>query len=540
MNNRLKHISTQTKALTRFLASFCMAAALTACQGKALPGKSATSQEATSPLAPGQASAITTLIYGSNDYTRINPAMDEHGEINILLFNGLTAHDGDNQVVPSLAKSWEFDPASCTYTFHLEEGVRWHDGQEFQAEDVKFTIEAIMDPENGSENAPNYEDVREITVIDSHTVSFALDAPNVAFLDYMAMPILPKHLLEGEDMQTSDFFRSPVGTGPYELTDWDEGQAITLTKNEDYFKGPAKIDRLIFKIVNDDNAKTMQMQSGELDLALLPPKDAENFHGREGYQVYRMQTSDYRGILFNFHNEYWTANRDLIPAICCGLDRQAILDAVVLGHGITAYGPLQRNVYNNENVDHYDYDPARAEQILKDAGCVKEEDGFYYRDGEKIGFVLSVGAGDQVRLDMAQAAAQQLRQIGIDCTVEVPAQVDWGGQMAYLIGWGSPFDADDHTYKVFGTGKGANYSGYSNEKVDRYLIEARRSDDREVREKAYDRFQEELAADPAFAFIAYVDADYVAVSGLKGIAQDTVMGHHGVGIFWNVTEWTME
>ena len=74
-----------------------MAAALTACQGKALPGKSATSQEATSPLAPGQASAITTLIYGSNDYTRINPAMDEHGEINILLFNGLTAHDGDNQ-----------------------------------------------------------------------------------------------------------------------------------------------------------------------------------------------------------------------------------------------------------------------------------------------------------------------------------------------------------------------------------------------------------------------------------------------------------
>ena len=191
-------------------------------------------------------------------------------------------------------------------------------------------------------------------------------------------------------------------------------------------------------------------------------------------------------------------------------------------------------------MDHYDYDPARAEQILKDAGCVKEEDGFYYRDGEKIGFVLSVGAGDQVRLDMAQAAAQQLRQIGIDCTVEVPAQVDWGGQMAYLIGWGSPFDADDHTYKVFGTGKGANYSGYSNEKVDRYLIEARRSDDREVREKAYDRFQEELAADPAFAFIAYVDADYVAVSGLKGIAQDTVMGHHGVGIFWNVTEWTME
>lgn len=113
-----------------------------------------------------------TLVYGSGDYTRINPAMDEHGEINILIFNGLTAHDGDNQVVPGLAESWDFDEETCTYTFHLAENVKWHDGEPFTAEDVKFTIEAIMDPENGSENAPNYEDVQEITVVDDHTVSF--------------------------------------------------------------------------------------------------------------------------------------------------------------------------------------------------------------------------------------------------------------------------------------------------------------------------------------------------------------------------------
>lgn len=147
-----------------------------------------------------------TLVYGSGDYTRINPAMDEHGEINILIYNGLTAHDGDNQVVPGLAESWNYDETSCTYTFHLAKNVKWHDGEPFTADDVKFTIEAIMDPENGSENAPNYEDVEEITVIDDYTVAFKLDAPNVAFLDYMTMAVLPKHLLEGEDMQTSDFF----------------------------------------------------------------------------------------------------------------------------------------------------------------------------------------------------------------------------------------------------------------------------------------------------------------------------------------------
>ena len=481
-----------------------------------------------------------TLTYASGDYTRINPAMDEHGEINILIFNGLTAHDGDNQVVPCLAKSWDYDAESFTYTFHLEEGVKWHDGENFTAEDVKFTIEAIMDPENGSENAPNYEDVAEITVIDEHTVAFRLTAPNAAFLDYMTMAILPKHLLEGEDMQSAAFFRNPVGTGPYKLESWDEGQAIILARNEDYFKGPANIERIIFKIVPDDNAQAMQMKTGELDLALLTPKDAENFANDDNYAVYRMETSDYRGILFNFWNPYCTENRDLIPAICCAIDRQAIVDAVILGHGIVAYGPLQRTEYNYEDVEHYDYDPDRARAILEEAGCTLNESGFYERNGQEIGFVISVGAGDQVRVDIAQAAAQMLRQVGINCSVEIPEKVDWGGQMAYLIGWGSPFDADDHTYKVFGTDKGANYSGYSNALVDQYLIEARESDDPAVRAEAYANFQIELANDPAYAFICYIDADYVATSRLKGIDPDTILGHHGVGIFWNVAEWTLE
>lgn len=335
-------------------------------------------------------SSGTTLVYGSADYTRINPAMDEHGEINLLLFNGLTAHDGNDQIVPGLAETWDYDEQTYTYTFHLREGVKWHDGEPFTADDVKFTIEAIMDPENGSENAPNYEDVEEITIIDAQTVAFRLTEPNVAFLEYMTMGILPQHLLAGQDMQESDFFRSPVGTGPYKLESWDAGQSIVLVKNEDYYLGAPKIDRVIFKIVPDD---------------------------------------------------------------------------------------------------------------------------------------------------IAQAAAQQIRAIGINCTVEIPAQMDWGGQMACLIGWGSPFDADDHTYKVFGTDKGANYSSYSNTAVDEALIKARQSDDPAVRKAYYADFQQALAADPAYAFICYIDANYVAKSNIKGIDTDTVLGHHGVGIFWNIQDW---
>ena len=531
--------------MKKFLAALLALALLlgtTACgSAESTSGESAGEESASeAATASGTEEEPTTLVYGSSDYTRINPAMDEHGEINLLLFNGLTGHDGDNAVVPALAKSWDFDEETCTYTFHLEEDVRWHDGEPFTAEDVQFTIEAIMDPENGSENAPNFEDVEEITVIDDHTISFRLSAPNVAFLDYMTMAILPKHLLEGEDMQTADFFRSPIGTGPYKLASWDEGQAITLEKNADYFRGEPNIDTIVFKIVPDDNAKALQLRAGELDLALLTPKDAATFADEEGFACYDMETADYRGILFNFQNEYWQENRDLIPAVCYAIDREAIIDAVLLGQGMAAYGPLQRNVYNYEDVEHYDYDPEKARAVLEAAGCVLGEDGFYTRNGETVGFVLSVGAGDQVRIDMAQIVAQQLREIGMDVTVDIPAQVDWSGQMAYLIGWGSPFDADDHTYKVFGTDKGANYSGYSNADVDRYLTEARESDDPAVRAEAYANFQKALAADPAFAFICYIDANYVADASITGIDADTVMGHHGVGIFWNVAEWTID
>ena len=181
------------KKILSILLAAVMAMGITAC---GTTGKNDNSVSGNPEATQTEWNMDNTIVYGSNDYVRINPAMDEHGEINALIFDGLTDHDGDNQVIPRLAKSWDYDEDTYTYTFHLEENVKWHDGEPFTAEDVKFTIEAIMDPDNESENAPNYEDVEEINVIDDHTISFRLKAPNVAFLDYMTMAILPKHLLE--------------------------------------------------------------------------------------------------------------------------------------------------------------------------------------------------------------------------------------------------------------------------------------------------------------------------------------------------------
>lgn len=300
------------KKMVAVLLAAGLVISLAACGGTSETGNTAdvkTGNEETADDEPAEEAENTeesTLTYGSGDYTRINPAMDEHCEINVLLFNGLTAHDADDQVVPGLAESWDYDEDTYTYTFHIRDGIKWHDGEPFTADDVKFTIEAIMDPDNGSENAPNYEDVQEITVTDDQTIAFKLAEPNVAFLEYMTMAILPKHLLDGEDMQESDFFRHPIGTGPYKLESWDAGQSIVMVKNEDYYLGSPKIDKVIFKIVEDDNTQAVQLQSGEIDMALLDPKNAQSFKDAEDYTCYDMTTSDYRGIMFNFGNDYWT------------------------------------------------------------------------------------------------------------------------------------------------------------------------------------------------------------------------------------------
>lgn len=481
-----------------------------------------------------------TLTYGSNDYTRINPAIDEHGEINALIFDGLTDHNEDNEIVPGLATSWEYDESTATYTFHLKEDIQWHDGKNFTAEDVQFTLEAIMNPENESEIASNYEDIEDIKVIDKHTITFTLKNPNVAFLEYMMIAILPKHLLEGEDMQESNYFKFPIGTGPYMMKEWDEGQSITLVKNKDYYKGSPKIDNVVFKITQDDNVQSLQLKAKELDLALVTPTLAQQFKKDNNFTVHTMETADYRGILYNFNSPFWQENRELIKALNYAFDREAMLNTAILGEGEVAYGPLQKNKYNNETVEKYDYNPEKAKALIEAAGWKMGKDGYYEKAGKRLSFELTTNENEQERIDLANIASQQLKEIGVECIVKITSNIDWQNQDANLIGWGSPFDADDHTYKVFGTEKGGNYSSYSNSDVDNYLTSARQTADEAERAAYYAKFQQALAEDPAFSFFVYLDANYVASSAISGISKSTVLGHHGVGIFWNIEQWDIE
>lgn len=481
-----------------------------------------------------------TLIYGSSDYTSINPALYEHGEINSLIFNGLTAHGEKNEIVPALAKKWEYDTETKTYTFYLREGVKWHDGEEFTAEDVKFTLEAIQNPDNGSEIASNYEEIQEINVVGTNELEIVLSQPCAAMLDYLTIGILPKHLLEGKDLTTDEFNRKPIGTGPYKLSDWDMGQSITLIKNKDYFEKEPGIDQVVFKIINDTKIRALQLKSGEIDFAQITPQDLKQFENNADFQVYVMNTADYRGILYNFNSAIFKNNPELPNALSYAVDRQKLVDTVLLGYGQKAFSPLQTGAYYNNVMEEYEYDPNKTMELLEKAGWKKNVGGIYEKDGQELKFTINCSEGDQVRIDMANICSQQFKEVGVSVTAAVRPDIDWAGQEAYLIGWGSPFDPDDHTYKVFASNKGSNFSAYSNEEVDKILTRAREIEDTSERKKEYMAFQEELVKDMPYTFLTYADAVYVAGKGMSGITEERVLGHHGVGIFWNIADWKMK
>ena len=458
-----------------------------------------------------------TLIYGSSDYTAINPALYEHGEINALIFAGLTAHDDENKVVLGLAEDWDFNKKTNTYTFKLREGLTFHDGEPLTSEDVKFTLEAILNPDNGSEIISNYTDIEAIECPDELTVKIKLSQSNVAFPDYMTIGILPKHLLEGEDLATCEFNRNPVGAGPYRLTDWDMGQSITMESFENYYGGEPDIEKVIFKIVPDTDARAMQLKAGEIDMAQITAKTAAS------------PTCVCPKL-----------NPELANILSYAIDREAIVDSVLLGEGESAYSPLQAGDYNNEDIEKFQYDPEKCMSLLEAAGWQKGTDGYYEKDGQQLAFVISAMADDKVRVDMAVMCAAQLQKVGANVTAETRPSLDWGGQYACIIGWGSPFDPDDHTYKVFSTDAGDNYTGYSNSKVDELLADARHTEDKSKRRALYDEFQQAITEAMPYTFIAYVDADYAIKANIKGITENTVLGHHGVGVFHNIAEWTIE
>lgn len=484
-----------------------------------------------------------SLIYASEaEFAGLNPILEETN-LDALLFRGLFRFDENNEPKADIADSYIISDDKLTYTFKLKQDIRFHDDEPLTADDVIFTIESILDDKNASFLKSDFTEVASMKKLNDYEFELKLKHPFTPILDKLTVPILPKHAFEGVDMRTAEFNSHPIGAGPYQFDKWDRGNSLTLKAFDRFYGTKPSIEKVIFKFIPDSNVRALQLSSGEVDIALLDPVQVGELEKRDHIKIYNVDTADYRGILFNMQNELWQDVR-VRQAFSFATDRERIVKGILKGYGEVAYSPLQKHDFHNEQIEKYSFELTRAEALLDEAGWEKSTDGFRYKNGQKLSFTITAPASDSVRVNMANYVAEGYKSIGADVDV---AALDWSAITieetdAFMIGWGSPYDADHHTYSLFHssesslTSSGYNFGNYSNKKVDTFLEKGRLSMDEAERKASYMAFQKELAEDPAFAFIAYVNAVYGINGNIEGVKERT-LGHHGSGFLWNVEEW---
>lgn len=483
-----------------------------------------------------------TLVYAGESADTINPILNSHDELPNIIYSGLMKYDANGKPVTDLAESYEFDETAHTYTFKLREGVKWHDGTDFTADDVLFTYDVLTKDKTLSASiTSNYEDINSVTAPDDYTVVIQLSQYNAAMLDYFTIGIIPKHLLNGEDINTASFNQQPVGTGRYKFVEWDKaGAMITLKRNEDYYDKVPNIERVIYKTVSVESTKATMIESGEADLAWLNANYAENFRENNNFKNIDFKTADYRGMSMDFTTDFWKKNADSIAVLNYAINKNEIVNSVLKGKGAAAYSPIQLNAYGgNEKADLYPYDLDKFAKEMEKLGWKQNKDGIYERNNETFHFTIQVRDYEEERVDIAMILSNQLKKAGVDMEVVLVTKFDWeAGYNGFLYGGAAQFDPD-MSYVSFVTNASGNTMNYSNTEVDELLTAGRKASDQNERKKIYREFEVAYAKQPGIVLVAYLDGNYVSIPELEGLDTTRVLGHHAAGVMWNIEDWKL-
>jgi peptide/nickel transport system substrate-binding protein len=462
-----------------------------------------------------------------------------------LVYNGLIRYDKDLNIVGELAESWEISEDNLTFTFHLREGVKWHDGAPFTSADVRFNYELYIDPETPTAYAESFKQVKSVETPDPLTFVVHYAQPYAPALLSWAMSVHPKHLLEGVDITKSELARKPVGTGPYRFVEWVSGEKIVLESNPDYFAGQPYLNRVVVRVIPDSTTQFLELRTGNLDYMGLSPlqydRQTDTPAFKRLYSKYRYLSFGYSYLGYNLRRPMFQDKR-VRQALSYAINKQEIIDGVLLGYGVAATGPYKPDTWvYNAAVKRYDYNPEMARELLQQAGWSDHDgDGILDKDGEPFAFTIVTNQGNDLRAKAGEIIQQRLREVGVDVKLRI---VEWatflkefidpGNFDATILAWSGRPEPDQ--YNIWHSSKTdpgqLNFIGYANSEVDQMLEEGRRTFDQAERKKYYDRFQEILAEDQPYTFL-YVGEALPAVSKrLRGVAAAPA------GITYNFEKW---
>jgi len=460
------------------------------------------------------------------------------------IYNGLIKYDGDLNLVGDLAESWEISPDGLTITFKLRKGVKWQDGAPFTAQDVMFTYQLMVDPKTPTAYGEDYKQVKKAEVLDDYTFRVTYPQPFAPALGSWTLAILPKHLLEGQDITKSPLARHPIGTGPFKFREWRTGDKIILSYNPDYFEGRPYLNGYIYLVKPDQATMFLELKAGNIDrMGLTPLQDkrqTEYAKFQETFNKYKYVSFAYTYLGYNLEDQRF-ADRRVRQALTYAINKKEIVDGVLLGLGQEATGPYKPGTwFSNPNVSRFDYNPEKAKALLAEAGWHPNSQGILEKDGKPFEFTILTNQGNDLRVRTGEIIQRRLRDVGILVkirTVEWAAFlkefIDKGRFEAVLLGWTTGQDPD--AFDVWHSSKTKpgelNFIHYNNPEVDRLLEEGRHTFDREKRRQAYFRFQEILAEDQPYTFLFVPDALPAVHKRFHGIKPAPA------GINYNFTKW---
>jgi len=456
-----------------------------------------------------------TVVWGEdNELATLDPRITQsRHELQVIrqIFDSLITLDENGKPVPWLAESWEIAPDYTWIQFKLREGIKFHDGTPCNAEAFKFTYDSIANPELGSQAAIDYlGPYKETVVIDELTFRVVFTKPYAGMLSAFALsylaPVSPTAIREHGDAWFSEH---PIGTGPFKFVEWVRRDHVTLEKNPDYnwapanalHQGPPYIDRLVFKIIPENSTRVAALETGEIQVGdLIPPIDVQSFASDPAFKVMLGRVAGVPVSMYLNTSRSPTDELAVRRAVFYALDRDRIVENVFFGFYRAAKSILAQSTpcYWEGAEDLYPYDPARAEEILEQAGWVdRDGDGIREKDGKRLEIYCPI----IFKPDLMTAIQAELRKVGVllkvdNVTKAMQDELIMNNQYeAGLVRWvatdPSVLRIILHSSNIPAPGYFKfNWQRYASEEIDRLLDEAEAAPTPQERCAIYERIQQ--------------------------------------------------
>ncbi|MET0852504.1 MAG: ABC transporter substrate-binding protein [Candidatus Rokuibacteriota bacterium] len=465
------------------------------------------------------------------------------------IFETLVTLDEKMQVRPVLAERWE-RVNDRTMRFYLKKGVVFHDGTPFNAAAVKFTLDRVLDAKTPARGRSWLGPVTGATVVDDATVDVLTSAPFGPLLNHLTMVFVVGIVSPDAARKAGDDFgRAPVGTGPFRFEEWKSNQSITLARNDKYWGPRAHLDRVVFRVIPEEGARTIAYDRGDLDVLLrAAPIELERLKKDRRTQV--NDTPGLRIIYLGFNTQAPPLDdARMRRALAHGIDVKGINSYVVENAMLPARSVIAPMVFGYKDTqlpEKYAYDPERAKKLLADLGWAPGPDGILRKAGKPLELTFWASEGRDLKdKEISEAVLAQLTKLGVKVTFQ---RMEWGAYLnalraekppynLFALGWVTMTgDGDFGLYATFHSAnippRGTQAAHYRNPEVDKLLDEARASLDPAKRAAAYGRALEHITTDLPWLPIYQTKETVVLRSHVKGYVGHPAEYYLRLGSVW--------